>query len=99
MIGSVRRSFGATGIIFFIAYVWIIFFVFCPGFCAYYLICLMPFMLLLSHAFYASLAATSSVFLLIFYHGVAGGLPWFITVSKFSNPDRFDWLTPWSLWP
>jgi hypothetical protein len=56
-------------------------------------------MLLLSHAFYASLAATSSVFLLIFYHGVAGGLPWFITVSKFSNPDRFDWLTPWSLWP
>jgi hypothetical protein len=28
---------------------------------------------LLSPAFYASLAATSSVFLLIFYHGLAGG--------------------------
>jgi uncharacterized membrane protein len=99
MIGWRRRSLGATGMIFSIAYAWIIFFVFSPGFCAYYLIWLTPFILLLSPAFYASLTATSSLFLFIFYNGLAGGLPWFITVSKFSNPDRFNWLTPWSLWP
>ena len=94
-----RRSLGAAGMIFSIAYAWIIFFVFSPGFCAYYLIWLTPFILLLSPAFYASLTATSSLFLFIFYNGLAGGFPWFIAVLKFNSPDRFNWLTPWSLWP
>jgi hypothetical protein len=81
MIGWRRRFLRATAMIFSIAYAWIVFFVFSfPGFCAYYLIWLTPFILLLSPAFYASLAATSSLFLFIFCNGLAGGLPWFITV-------------------
>jgi hypothetical protein len=73
--------------------------VFSPGFCAYYLIWLAPFILILSPAFYGWLTVTSSLFLFFFYNGLAGGFPWFIAVSRFSNPDRFNLLTPWSLWP
>ena len=99
IIGWRRRSHGAAGLILSIAYAWIIFFVFTPGFCAYYLVWLAPFILLLSPAFYTSLSATSSLFLFFFYNGLAGGFPWYIAVSKFSNPDRFNRLTPWALWP
>ena len=74
-------------------------FVLTPGFCPYYLIWLAPFILVLSPSFYGWLTATSSLFLFFFYNGLAGGLPWFIGVSKFSDPNRFNLLTPWSLWP
>jgi len=94
-----RRCLGAGAAISSIAYAWIVFFVLAPGFCPYYLIWLAPFILVLSPSFYGWLTVTSSLFLFFFYNGLAGGLPWFIGVSKFSDPNRFNLLTPWSLWP
>lgn len=99
MIGWRRRCLGPPQVIFSLAYAWIIFFVFSPGFCVYYLIWLAPFILLLSPAFYGLVTATSTLFLFMFYNGLAGGFPWFMAVSKFSSPSRFNWLTPWALWP
>lgn len=99
VIGWRRRSLSPAAAISSVAYAWIIFLVFSPGFCAYYLIWLAPFILILSPAFYGWLTVTSSLFLFFFYNGLAGGFPWFIAVSRFSNPDRFNLLTPWSLWP
>jgi len=99
MIAWRRRCLSPGAAISSVAYAWIVFFVFSPGFCPYYLIWLAPFILILSPVFYGWLTVTSSLFLFFFYNGLTGGLPWFIGVSKFSNPDRFNLLTPWSLWP
>lgn len=82
-----------------IAYAWVVFFVFSPGICPQYMVWLAPFVLLLSPAFYGWLTVTCSLSLFFFYNGLAGGLPWFIGISRFDNPDRFNLLTPWSLWP
>ena len=94
-----RRCLSAEAAISSIAYAWIVFFVFTPGFCAYYLAWLAPFVLILSPVFYAWLTAMSALFLFFFYNGLTGGLPWFIGVSKYTDPDRLSLLTPWSLWP
>jgi hypothetical protein len=99
VMGWRRRRLNAEAAICSIAYAWIVFFVFSPGFCAYYLIWLAPFILILSPVFYTWLTATSSLFLFVFYNHLAGGLPWFIGVSRYSSPDRLSLLTPWSLWP
>jgi uncharacterized membrane protein len=98
-IGWRRRCLSARAAISSVAYSWIVFFVFAPGFCPYYLIWLAPFILLFSPALYAWLTITSSLFLFFFYNGLSGGLPWYIGLSKFSDPARFNLLTPWSLWP
>lgn len=94
-----RRLLGANSLVSSIAYAWIVFFVFAPGFCVYYLAWLAPFVLLLSPSFYAWLTATSTVFLFIFYNSLANGWPWFIAVSSFSNPQRLHSLMPWGLLP
>jgi len=99
VIGWRRRSLGPTGIIFSIAYAWLVFFAFAPGFCAYYLIWLAPFILLFSRSLYTWLTAASSVFLFIFYNTLSGGFPWHIAVGKFSDPNRFNLIAPWALWP
>ncbi len=99
VIGWRRRRLGSAAAVSSVAHAWIVFFVFTSGFCPYYLVWLAPFIVILSPAFYAWLTVTSSLFLFFFYNGLAGGLPWFIAVSRFSNPDRFNLLTPWSLWP
>ena len=98
VIGWRRRCLGAAAVIRSIACAWIIFFVFTPGFCVYYLAWLPPFILILSPALYGWLTASSSLFLFVFYNSLAGGLPWFAAVSKFSDPGRFNLLAPWSLW-
>jgi uncharacterized membrane protein len=94
-----RRYLPGHAVIDSIAYAWIVFFVFAPGVSVQYMIWLAPFILILSPAFYGWLTVASSLFLFFFYNGLAGGLPWFIAVSRFSNPGRFNLLTPWSLWP
>jgi uncharacterized membrane protein len=78
------------------AYAWIVFFVFAPGISPQYMIWLAPFVLLLSPHLYAYLAASSSLFLFFFYNVTAGGLPWYVAVSR--NNMNMIW-TPWSLWP
>jgi ALG6, ALG8 glycosyltransferase family len=98
VIGWRRRYLGAAGLVSSVAYAWLVFFVFSPGFCAYYLMWLAPFVLLLSPALYGWLTAASSLFLFVFYNTLAGGLPWYIAVAKFSDPNRFNLLAPWALW-
>ena len=98
-IGWRRRGLDSSSVLFSVAYLWVIFFALTPGFCSYYLVWLAPFVLFLSPQFYVWLTATSSVFLFAFYNTLAGGLPWYIAVSKFSDPIRFNVLAPWALWP
>ena len=99
VIGWRRRCLSAGAAISSVAYAWIVFFIFSPGVCPQYMIWLAPFILILSPAFYGWLTVTSSLFLFFFYNGLADGFPWFIGTSRFDNPDRFNLLTPWSLWP
>ena len=99
LIGWRRRALDSRSVILSVAYLWIIFFVFTPGFCSYYLVWLAPFVVVLSPQFYAWLTATSAIFLFVFYNTLAHGLPWYIAVSKFSDPIRFNVLAPWGLWP
>jgi len=79
-----------------IAYAWIIFFVFAPSVSVQYMVWLAPFVLILSPSLSAWLVVSSSIFLFFFYDTVAGGLPWFIAISR--NNLNLVW-TPWSLWP
>jgi uncharacterized membrane protein len=97
-IGWRRRYLNPAAMICSIAYAWLFFFALAPGFCAYYLLWLAPFVLLLSPPFYGCLTAASSLCLFIFYNTLAGGLPWHIAVGKFSDPARFNLIAPWSLW-
>jgi hypothetical protein len=92
-----RRQLNAAAMISSITYAWLFFFALSPGFCAYYLLWLAPFVLLFSPSFYALLTAASSLFLFIFYNTLAGGLPWHIAIGKFSDPARFNVIAPWSL--
>jgi hypothetical protein len=92
-----RRYLTAPATICSIAYAWCFFFALSPGFCAYYLIWLAPFVLLLSPWFYALLTAASSIFLFIFYNTLAGGFPWHIAVGKFSDPARLNVIAPSAL--
>jgi Gpi18-like mannosyltransferase len=91
-----RRKLDGYGLVHSIAYAWIIFFVFSPGVSAQYMVWLAPFILVLSPTFYAYLVASSSLFLFFFYNITAGGLPWYLSVSR-QNLNTL-W-TPWSLWP
>src|SRR5262249_17358986 len=93
-----RRNLGAPAVICSIAYSWLVFFTFSPGFCAYYLVWLAPFVLLLSPSLYGWLTAASSLFLFVFYNTLADGFPWHIAVGKFSDPSRFNLIAPWALW-
>jgi uncharacterized membrane protein len=93
-----RRNLSGAAVVSSIAYAWFVFFALSPGFCVYYLIWLAPFVLLLSPSLYAWLTAASSVSLFVFYNTLAGGLPWRIAVSKFSDPARFNLIAPWALW-
>jgi len=79
-----------------IAYAWMVFFVFSPGVCVQYMVWLVPFVLLLSPAFYGWLTAASTLFVFFFYNVTANGLPWYIAVS--TNKLNTVWA-PWSLWP
>jgi GPI transamidase subunit PIG-U len=97
-IGWRRRYLNRAGMICSIAYAWLFFFALSPGFCAYYLLWLAPFVLLLSPSLYGWLTAASSGFLFIFYNTLAGGFPWHIAIGKFSDPARFNLIAPWSLW-
>ena len=98
VIGWRRRNLGAPAMICSIAYAWLIFFALSPGFCAYYLLWLAPFILFLSPSLYAWLTAASSLFLFVFYNTLADGFPWHIAVGKFSDPSRFNLIMPWALW-
>ena len=98
VIGWRRRSLSAAAMICSIAYAWLVFFTFSPGFCAYYLLWLAPFILLLSPSLYVWLTAASSVFLFVFYNTLANGFPWHIAVAKFTDPIRFNLIAPWALW-
>jgi hypothetical protein len=98
VIGWRRRCLCEGAVINSIAYAWIVFFVFSPGVCPQYMVWLAPFILILSPAFYGWITVTSSLFLFFLYNGLAGGLPWFIGISR-NNLDGLNLLSPWSLWP
>ena len=98
VIGWRRRDLGAPAMIRSIGYAWLVFFALSPGFCAYYLVWLAPFILFLLPPLYAWLTAASSLFLFIFYNTLADGFPWHIAVGKFSDPSRFNLIMPWALW-
>jgi hypothetical protein len=98
IIGWRRRCLRESAAVKSIAYAWMIFFVFSPGICPQYLVCLAPFVLVLSPAFYGWLTFASSLFLFFLYNGLARGLPWFIGFAR-NNLDGFNLLTPWSVWP
>ena len=91
-----RRYLRGRAVIDSIAYAWIIFFVFAPSVSVQYMVWLAPFVLILSPSLSAWLVVSSSIFLFFFYDTVAGGLPWFIAISR--NNLNLVW-TPWSLWP
>jgi uncharacterized membrane protein len=79
-----------------LGYVWLIFFVFSPGVCAQYLVWISPFILFLSHRFFAWFTFTSSVFLFFFYNAIADKFPWYIGISHGGH--NGEWV-PWSVWP
>jgi uncharacterized membrane protein len=91
-----RRLLPGRAVIDSIAYAWIVFFVFAPGISVQYMVWLAPFVLMLSPSLFGWLVATSSVFLFVFYNTTAGGLPWFIAISR--NNLSPMWV-PWSLCP
>jgi uncharacterized membrane protein len=91
-----RRHLPGRAVIDSIAYAWIVFFVLAPGVSVQYLVWLAPFVLMLSPSLFGWLVATSSIFLFVFYNTIAGGLPWFIAISR--NDLNPIWA-PWSLWP
>jgi uncharacterized membrane protein len=96
MIAWRRRYLPGRAVIDSIAYAWIVFFVFAPGVSVQYMVWLAPFVLMLSPSLFGWLVVTSSIFLFVFYNTIAGGLPWFIAISR--NHLNPIW-TPWSLWP
>ncbi len=96
MVAWRRRHLPGRAVIDSIAYAWIIFFVFAPGVSVQYMVWLAPFVLMLSPSLFGWLLATSSIFLFVFYNTVAGGLPWFIAISR--NDLNPIWA-PWSLLP
>lgn len=98
MIAWRRRYLRGRAVIDSIAYAWIIFFVFSPGISVQYMVWLAPFILILSPTLYGWLTVTSSVFLFVFYNTIAGGLPWYMVISR-NQPDGLNRWTPWSLWP
>lgn len=98
MIAWRRRYLQGRAVIDSIAYAWIIFFVFSPGISVQYMVWLAPFILILSPTLYGWLTVTSSVFLFVFYNTIAGGLPWYMVISR-NQPDGLNLWTPWSLWP
>jgi len=51
---------------------------------------------MLSPSLFGWLVVTSSIFLFVFYNTTAGGLPWFIAISR--NDLNPIWA-PWSLGP
>lgn len=91
-----RRKLDAHGLFASLGWTWVTFFIFSPGVCAQYMVWLMPFVLVLSPGFFASLTAASSLFLFFFYNTIAGGFPWYLAISTGRLNDQ--WL-PWSLWP
>ena len=93
-----RRHLSGRAMIDSIAYAWIIFFVFSPGISVQYLVWLAPFVLILSPTLYACLVVTSSIFLFFFYNSIAGGLPWYLAISR-NRPNALNLWMPWSLWP
>jgi hypothetical protein len=96
MVAWRRRYLPARAVIDSIAYAWIVFFVFAPGISVQYMVWLAPFVLMLSPSLFGWLVITSSIFLFVFYNTIAGGLPWFIAISR--NDLNPIWA-PWSLWP
>jgi hypothetical protein len=80
----------------YLAWTWVLFFIFAPGVSPQYLIWLAPFVLILSPTFYSYLLVSSSIFLFAFYNSTAGGLPWSIALS--TDEGRELWA-PWSLLP
>ena len=93
-----RRYLRERAVVDSIAYSWIIFFVFSPGISVQYMVWLAPFILILSPSLYTWLVVTSSVFLFFFYNTIAGGLPWYIAISR-NELDALNLWVPWSLWP
>lgn len=89
-----RRRLSGLSLVHSIAYAWIIFFVFAPGVCPQYMVWLSPFILILSPTFYGWLTTASTIFLFVFYNSIAGGLPWFIAISRINL--KAVWV-PWSL--
>jgi hypothetical protein len=90
-----RRYLAGRAVIDSIACAWVVFFVFAPGVSVQYMVWLAPFILVLSPTLYGCLTAASTVFLFVFYNSIAGGLPWYIAISR--NSDKAVWM-PWSLW-
>jgi uncharacterized membrane protein len=90
-----RRYLAGRAVIDSIACAWLVFFVFAPGVSVQYMVWLAPFILVLSPTLYGCLTAASTVFLFVFYNSIAGGLPWYIAISRNSN--KAVWM-PWSLW-
>ncbi|MGH8092038.1 MAG: hypothetical protein ACREIF_01010 [Chthoniobacterales bacterium] len=91
-----RRKLDARGLFASLGWAWVIFFIFSPGVCAQYMVWLMPFVLVLSPAFFAWLTAGSSLFLFFFYNSISGGLPWSLAIS--TGKLAVEW-TPWTAWP
>lgn len=91
-----RRALDGVSLMKSVAIGWVIFFIFSPGVCAQYMVWLAPFLLFLSPKFYASVMATSALFLFFFYNTIAHGLPWYFAIS--TNQLTAVW-TPWTIWP
>lgn len=98
VIGWRRRYLPGRAVIDSIACAWMFFFVFSPGISVQYMVWLAPFVLILSPTLYAWLTVTSSIFLFFFYNSLAGGLPWYLAISR-NKPDELNLWMPWSLWP
>src|SRR4029077_1896676 len=76
-LGWLRRRRTGSEFIVTIALCWICFAIFAPGFIAYYLIWLAPFVLLYSPSWYAALTAASSIYLFEYYNTMSHGImPW-----------------------
>jgi uncharacterized membrane protein len=91
-----RRKLDGRGLFASLGWAWVIFFILSPGVCGQYMVWLLPFVLVLSPAFFAWLTAGSSLFLFFFYNSIAGGLPWYLGISTANK--NGEW-TPWSIWP
>ncbi len=59
-----------------VAFAFLFFLVFAPGFGVQYLVYLAPFLLLVSERWFAAALATSTAGAFAFYHSISGGFPW-----------------------
>ncbi len=77
--------------------IWVVFFVFTPGFGAQYLAWLAPCFVVANERWYAALTAASSVALFAFYTVISGALPWRQGFTVHAIASRWTgWLVlPW----